>query len=164
MGDECNLNRSGFYIGISILLITVLIAGCSGAGNSGGSGNAGLHSEEPSNHQEQNLLEKAEPVPVTNTTDALEEMTGKIKAYKQAVESDQTDEAKGIAGELAGLWNAIQEEIKELDTSMYESLRADLEALLQGTQAEPWDKELLIQLDYKLYQELRDVKLAMENK
>lgn len=158
------MNRSGLYIGISILLLTLLIAGCNRAGNDGGSGNSGLHSKESPNHQEQHLLDDAEPASVSNTAEALDEMTAKIKAYKQAVESDQIDEANGIAQELAGLWNAVQEEIKALDTSMHESLRTDLEALLQGTQAEPWDKELLIQLDYKLYQELRDVKLALENK
>lgn len=100
---------------------------------------------------------------ISGVSEGLEEMTSKIKQFKQVVEADQHEEAKVLADELAALWHAVQQDIKSQDAERGEALQEDLEALYKETQNEAWDKELLIQLDYKLYQSLRDMKATWDS-
>ncbi|MNZ66578.1 hypothetical protein D3C78_848070 [compost metagenome] len=138
------------------LVSIVLLAGCTPNENS--------ESESNNIHLQGDKLTVIAPSNLGDIPTALEEMQSKVKLYKQAVESDSAEEATKLLGEMAGFMKAVEEELKVKDSAAFEVLHTDLESLITGTLTEPWDKELLIQLDYKLYQGLRDMREAWDTK
>lgn len=108
-------------------------------------------------------LSEVPPASIVNVTSGLADMTSKIKLYKQAIESDDVDAAKQLVDDIASLWIAIDPKLDDPDDTTYSGIEDDVAAILGGTSVEPWDKEMLIQLAYKLYQALRDVTYTVES-
>ncbi|MBA9088250.1 uncharacterized lipoprotein YehR (DUF1307 family) [Fontibacillus solani] len=157
------LKLYGYNI-LCALVFIVLLAGCTPNEKSEFSINAeqGVESNNIDSHRDK--LTVIAPADLGDIPTALEEMQSKVKLYKQAVESDSVQEATKLVGELAGFMKAVEEELKVKDSAAFEILHTDLESLITGTLTEPWDKDLLIQLDYKLYQGLRDMREAWDTK
>lgn len=136
-----------------LLLCILVLSGC------GSSLNNNIVSSETSNHKDSaSTFSQIAPAEISNVSEALEEMSNKIKQFKQVVEADQLEEAKLLVNELVGLWNAVQPDLISKDAELSGTLQEDLEALYKETENQVWNKELLIQLDYKLYQGMRDMK------
>ncbi|CAM4310374.1 hypothetical protein FHS16_000713 [Paenibacillus endophyticus] len=151
--------RSYLLLAYALCLI-VTLAGCGTAG-----------SETEANPKEQmaeaagnsDPFADADPVAIPDTESGISDMSGLIKSLKQAVEADQTDEAKAFAQQMAGLWVAMKPDVQAADSARTQRLQEDLRQLIQAVQASKWDKELIIQLDYKLYQSFRDLKLEQQD-
>lgn len=88
-------------------------------------------------------------------------MNGFVKAYKQAIEEDDTSAAQQAAQDLAGTWKAIEEEAAKLDGQRAETVRGDLSLLLEQT-GEVKNKDQLVDISYSLYQMIRDLKEKAE--
>lgn len=136
-----------------LLLCILVLSGC------GSSLNNNHVPSETSNHIDSpSTFSQIAPAEISNVSEALEEMSNKIKRFKQLVESDQLEEARLLVNELVALWNAVQHDLISKDAELSGTLQEDLEALYKETENQAWNKELLIQLDYKLYQGMRDMK------
>lgn len=149
------MNRS-IKAPLCILLCILVLSGCGSAID-----NNDVDSEI-SDHKD-NTFSQIAPAEISNVSEGLAEMTNRIKLFKQAVEADQVEDARSLADELAALWNAVQQDLKSKDAEHSDILQGDLEALYRETGNKAWDKELLIQLDYKLYQGLRDMKATWDS-
>ncbi|OMF28073.1 hypothetical protein BK133_18830 [Paenibacillus sp. FSL H8-0548] len=145
------------------LSITVLLTGC-GASDSGNK-----HTDISGEAQSKEAATETDPfanipsVDIADLGEAISGMSSLIKQLKQAVEADQADEAKELAAQMAGLWNAMKEEVRANDATKHQLLHDDLSLLIKETKASKWNKELIVQLDYKLYQSFRDMKQELQN-
>jgi len=137
--------------------------GCSASGESGKAATTQQGAKQTETAPKGDRLAKAAPAAITDVTTALSDMTSKVKAYKQAIESDQADEAKKLADEIGSLWNAVKPKLPADQAEGQQTIHEDVSALMEETYQEPWDKERLILLDYKIYQSLRDVRQAQED-
>ncbi|WP_152392062.1 hypothetical protein [Paenibacillus guangzhouensis] len=136
--------------------------GCSASGESGKvATQQGAKQTETASKGDR--LAKAAPATITDVPTALSDMTSKVKAYKQAIESDQVEDAKKLADEIGSLWNAVKSKLSADLAEGQQTIHEDVSALMEETYQELWDKERLILLDYKIYQNLRDVRQAQED-
>jgi len=138
-----------------------LASGCaSSSGSAKESGASAIPTSEPASKGE-DLYEAIAPQPVSDAADGLTKMNGFVKAYKQAIEEDDTSAAQQAAQDLAGTWKAIEEEAAKLDGQRAETVRGDLSLLLEQT-GEVKNKDQLVDISYSLYQMIRDLKEKAE--
>lgn len=141
---------------VGICLLFSLSACSSSSGQAGDVRPSAASNNETSKGQE--VLDQIQAAEISDLPTGMTEIIEAVKAYKQAVESDSKEEAAKLAEEMVGLWKAVEEQLKATDQKLHQELAAALTSLLEHTSSESWDRELLIQLDYKLYQGLRDMK------
>lgn len=148
---------------VFLVLVVLLLSGCGAAAS-------GEKAEQAGKAVEGSLTtgEAGDPfaniaeADVLDTQAALEEMSSLIKLFKIAVESDDKEGALEQAEHLASHWKAVKSEVETVLSASHDQINSDLGQLLTETAASNWDKTLLIDLDYSLYQGVRDVKQAMQ--
>ncbi|WP_337098075.1 hypothetical protein [Paenibacillus sp. YIM B09110] len=148
----CGKKRLSLVLLAACLLL--LLAGCGAA-----SANEVSRTETEQNDPFANIV----PAEIADTRSGVSDMSALVKDYKQAVESDQADVAKSLADQIAGLWKAIQAEAQKVDPELYALIQNDMGQLLAETKVDDWNKDLLIDLDYKLYQSIRDLKQKLQD-
>lgn len=97
------------------------------------------------------------PAEITDLATGLSNLSSLVKSFKIAIEAVEREEAEKLAGEMASIWMAVRTEAESKDPQRCEQLHNDLSALLVAVAAKEWDKTLLIDLDYSLYQGYRDL-------
>lgn len=108
------------------------------------------------------------PIPAARIEDlaaAADEMSSLIKSFKIAVESDEKEEAVTQAERMAAIWKALSASpgAASIPPERILQVEADLGGLLKAASADEWDRTLLVDLDYSLYQGFREVKQALLN-
>lgn len=161
LGKAGNGKRSCLLLAYALCLIVVL-TGCGASGSEEGEQTQGNNVQSSEAVDQSDPFANIAPTKIADTQTGISDMSSLIKSLKQAVEADQTDEAKEYAGQMAGLWNALKPAIETADAAKQQMLQEDLGRLIQAAKAAKWDKELIIQLDYKLYQSFRDIKQKMQ--
>ncbi|MHA6483116.1 hypothetical protein ACX1C1_14580 [Paenibacillus sp. strain BS8-2] len=147
---------------LAAILVVTGLTGCgsSAATETAGPGSSAV-SEQEAETQGQDPFEGVSPADVLGTQEGIEQLSDDVKALKSAVESENKEEAAALADTMASTWLAIAEETKEKHPERYDQIHGDLSKLLTAAKAKEWDTTLLIDLDYSLYQGLRDLKQAM---
>ncbi|MBB3111704.1 putative protein kinase ArgK-like GTPase of G3E family [Paenibacillus phyllosphaerae] len=136
-------------------------AGCSnGAGNGdSGSGNSvSANVSQTSSEVQQDPWSGVTPATISDTKSGIESLQSAVKEFKQAVEAEQTEEIKKLAAEMAGVWVAMQADVKSANGSLHETIDGELQRLMAEVASDKRSKDVLIELDYSLYQHLRDLK------
>ncbi|WP_169083783.1 hypothetical protein [Paenibacillus sp. PL91] len=141
-----------------VISVMFIVTGCGGSDGGGQSTKSGEKAQSGEADVKGDPFASIASAEIADTETGFSEMSRLIKELKQAVEADQTEEAKKLAEQMAGIWNAIKGEIEAFNASKHQLLQEDLGQLIEETKASKWNKELLIQLDYKLYQSFRDMK------
>jgi hypothetical protein len=144
-----------------VMICMFLVSGC-GSTNTGSVKDAGAASVQESKTDIQDPFAGAIQVEVPDLQSGLIKMNTFIKDYKKAVEADQADQAKELAMKMAGVWNAIKSEVSAKASEQHAIVEKSLTELLTNAQAKDPDKDLLIQLNYTLYQQFRDLKQLLE--
>lgn len=151
--------------GCLTLAAVLVLAGLTGCGTSPQGGNASPVSnaaaEQAAESPAKDPFEGVQPADVQGAQNGIEGLSGGVKAFKSAVEAGDKSAASGLADNMASLWTAIAEEVKGGHPERYEQIQGDLSKLLTAVKAKEWDATLLIDLDYSLYQGLRDLKQAL---
>ncbi|MDF2835651.1 MAG: hypothetical protein K0Q63_1291 [Paenibacillus sp.] len=151
--------------GFLTLAAALVISGLTGCGTAGTDGAAVPESsaaaEQGTESPASNPFEGVSPADVQGSQGGIEQLSDDVKSLKSAVEAGDKDTATALADRMASTWLAIAEEAKGQQPERYEQIQGDLSKLLTAVQAKEWDATLLIDLDYSLYQGLRDLKQAM---
>ncbi|MBH5319221.1 hypothetical protein I6N90_15565 [Paenibacillus sp. GSMTC-2017] len=146
-----------------LILVFILLTGC-GTASSGNketvSGNAAQG--KPSANEKGDPFVDIAPADITDIPTALEELSSLIKSFKGIVESDDKEEAVRQGERMAAVWKAISQEVATVQAEQHDQINRDLGALFEAVHAKEWDKTKLIDLDYSLYQGLRDLKQAFQ--
>ncbi|MCI3920593.1 hypothetical protein MO973_10145 [Paenibacillus sp. TRM 82003] len=139
------------YVAVGLLLI-----GSACAQPDAGGGVVGEATETSASEGSTALrtYEDVEPAALVDVKQGADAMNDSIKAFKQAVESEDDDLA-GKAVEMTALWKAIRLSA-DAEPSQTEAIERLLAQILELSQAEEPDRETLIRLDYELYQKFRD--------
>ncbi|GKU80322.1 hypothetical protein [Paenibacillus sp. L3-i20] len=147
-----------------LILTFILLTGC-GTSSSGNketaSGNV-AQGKSSSNEKGDPFADIA-PADITDMPTALNDMSSLIKSFKIAVESDDKEEAVRQGDSMAAIWKAIREEVARNQAERHDQINKDLSELLKVVKEKELDKTLLVDLDYSLYQGLREVKQAFTN-
>lgn len=151
--------------GCLMLAAVLVLAAVTGCGTSSQGGHAVSENKAAADNgtgsPEKDPFEGVQPADVQGAQNGLEQLSADVKAFKSAVEADDKDAASSLADNMASLWAAIAEEAKGQQPERYEQIQSDLSKLLTAVKAKEWDTTLLIDLDYSLYQGLRDLKQAL---
>ncbi|MFD0590749.1 hypothetical protein ACFQZE_22420 [Paenibacillus sp. GCM10027627] len=150
------------YLSLMILVV-ILLTGCASAGSSEKVNDSGKVGKESSASGGQgDPFADIAAADVQDKAAALDEMSSLIKTFKQAVESDEREEAIKQAEQLASYWKAVSSDVLAEQPERHEQLNGEIGQLLTGVRAKEWDKTLLVDLDYSLYQGVRDLKQASQ--
>lgn len=116
------------------------------------------------NKSDDSPLDRIPAAQIEDAAAAADEMSSLIKAFKIAVESDGKEEAIASAERMAAIWKAISASpaADAVPPDRIQQVETDLGKVLEAVEAEEWDKTLLVDLDYSLYQGFRDVKQALQ--
>lgn len=106
-------------------------------------------------------LDQIEAAQIDDPAAAAKEMTSLIKTFKDAVESDNKEEAIAQAVRMASIWKSLSTDMPQEQSKRLNQMNADLRGLLEAVHAENWDKAKLVDLDYSLYQGFREVKTVL---
>jgi hypothetical protein len=147
---------------LAAVLVIVGLTGCGTAEQGGAaapesSAVAGQGTESPASDP----FEGVAPADVQGAQDGIGRLSDDVKAFKSAVEAGDKETASMLADNMASTWAAIAEEAKGQQPERCEQIQGDLSKLLTAVKAKEWDTTLLIDLDYSLYQGLRDLKQTM---
>lgn len=145
-----------------VMCFILIFSGCSSSESGSTAGSNGNKADSSETVELSDPFANIPLADITDTQTGISDMSSLIKSLKQAVEADETAEAKALVEQMAGLWNAIKADIEAVDEVKFQALQDDLGKLIQATKASKWDKEPLIQLDYKLYQSFRDLKQELQ--
>ncbi|MFF2885279.1 hypothetical protein [Paenibacillus sp. NPDC057967] len=147
-----------------MMLVVFLLTGCSaGASDTKTEPGAVVADGGAQTDSKQDRLALIEAAQIDDVLLAAEELSGLIKTFKSAVESDDRDEAVRQAERMAALWKSLSEKAASAQPEKLQQIEADLGGVLEEVAASEWDKTRLIDLDYSLYQGFRDVKPALTN-
>lgn len=161
---------SAVSLWLLIALTTFALAGCGSAeGISGARGmDGGVGSGQGEASQEEakkdgsgditGFPEHIEAAAIADAAEGLDLLSEAVKSFKTAVENDERDQAAQLADEMVSLWKSIAADTAEKDAKRHDQLEGDLLRLLGEVAKSDWDKTRLIDLDYSLYQGVRDLK------
>lgn len=150
---------------LAAMLAIALLAGCAADATGGGStaaGTAGPQAGKEAEGQDDPFASVA-PADIPDLITGITQLSDRVKSFKTAIEADDREEAEKLAGEMAAIWAAARVEAEGKEPERSGQLHKDLSALLVEVAQEEWDKTLLIDLDYSLYQGYRDLKQAVES-
>ncbi|WP_139829216.1 hypothetical protein [Paenibacillus aquistagni] len=155
------LRRYGVGALVSLSVLLSLMACSSSSDKPAGQGYNAVAAIESSHSEES--WDAIEPIEIKDLQTGAAAMIQAVKDYKQAVESEDQESAAALAREIVGLWKAMEAKVKTMDRVLHQELTSDIVLLLAETSTKPWDRDRLIQLDYKLYQSFRDVKQKIQH-
>lgn len=155
------LRRYGIGVLVSLSVLLSLMACSSSSDKPAGQGYNAVAAMESSHSEES--WDAIEPIEIKDLPTGAAAMIQAVKDYKQAVESEEQESAAALAREIVGLWKAMEAKVKTMDRVLHQELTSDIVLLLAETSTKPWDRDRLIQLDYKLYQSFRDVKQKIQH-
>lgn len=157
-----NFKRSSIML-TSVMCIMFLLIGCGSSTEGSAAGDKGNGAQNNETSPKSDPFANVAPAEIVDTQTGISDMSGLIKSLKQAIEGDQVEEAKQFAQQMAGLWNALKADIEAADAAKSQTMQDELSQLIQATNESKWNKEFLIELDYKLYQSFRDLKQQMQS-
>lgn len=100
------------------------------------------------------------PYPEVKTAgvqEGLSVINGELKAFKQAVESEDRETAEQAVARIIGVWKSIGPQVQIVDAQQHQRMEEDLSTFLSELN-KGYDTANLIDLSYRLYQNFRDAK------
>ncbi|MFB9325770.1 hypothetical protein ACFFSY_07505 [Paenibacillus aurantiacus] len=145
-----------------------LLSACAGetstpAGTRSGSESAAISESKAGDERAQANSPKVEaaPVEVADTLDGVKQLGSLTKDFKQAIEAGDDAKWRELSGQIAGVWEAIKDDVQAKGSDIYPELEQKVDEFLASAAASKADKDLLIQQDYELYQQFRDLGKAL---
>ncbi|MCM3749533.1 hypothetical protein M3223_19450 [Paenibacillus pasadenensis] len=89
---------------------------------------------------------------VADAAEGLQSSRSAVKDLKQAAEAGEAETLRSLTEQLAGIWLAIEADMKSLHADKAAAVRADLTLLLNQDSAES-----PVDVSYRLYQTYRDL-------
>ncbi|MFC4098573.1 hypothetical protein [Paenibacillus xanthanilyticus] len=142
----------------------VLLSACGGgtgtpAGAGAGSESAAISQSKAGDESKEADSPKVEaaPVEVADTLDGVKQLGSLTKDFKQAIEAGDDAKWQELSRQIAGVWEAIKSDVQAKSGDVYPELEQKVDEFLAAAAASKADKDLLIQQDYELYQQFRDL-------
>lgn len=141
-----------------------LLSACGGeagapAGTRSGSESAAISQSKAGDESAQAETAKVEaaPVEVADTLDGVQQLGSLTKDFKQAIEAGDDAKWQALSGQIAGVWEAIKLDVQAKSGDIYPELEQKVNEFLASAASSKADRDLLIQQDYELYQQFRDL-------
>ncbi|TYP70625.1 hypothetical protein [Paenibacillus methanolicus] len=142
----------------------VLLSACGGgtvtpAGAGSGSESAAINESKAvdENKAADSPKIEAAPVEVADTLDGVNQLGSLTKDFKQAIEAGDDAKWQELSRQIAGVWEAIKSDVQAKSGDSFPELEQKVNEFLAAAAASKADKDLLIQQDYELYQQFRDL-------